>query len=86
VRELRNLIERSLIVGALNVTALYQSLSRAQAGKAQPADVTTDLATLEKQHILRVLESVDGDKTRAAELLGISRRTLERRCAEWLHS
>jgi len=86
VRELRNLIERSLIVGALNVTALYQSLSRAQAGKAQPADLTTDLATLEKQHILRVLESVDGDKSRAAELLGISRRTLERRCAEWLHA
>jgi DNA-binding protein Fis len=26
---------------------------------------------------------VQGDKTRAAELLGISKRTLERRCAEW---
>ncbi|MDP3614365.1 MAG: helix-turn-helix domain-containing protein [Rubrivivax sp.] len=29
------------------------------------------------------MEQVDGDKTRAAQLLGISRRTLERRCAEW---
>ncbi len=86
VRELRNLVERSLIVGALNVSALYQSLQRSPRPRvpAAPAlDGTTDLHTLEKRHILAVLESVDGDKTRAAQLLGISRRTLERRCAEW---
>ena len=82
VRELRNLIERSLIVGALNVSALYQSLPRpAPAAVARPT--TTDLHTLEKQHILAVLDSVGGDKTRAAQLLGISRRTLERRVLEW---
>ena len=98
VRELRNLIERSLIVGALNVSALYQGLSRpvrpavmaAAPNVPQPPPVSqaqvdspTDLHTLEKRHILAVLESVQGDKTRAAQLLGISRRTLERRCAEW---
>ncbi len=93
VRELRNLVERSLILGALNVSALYQGLSR-QDGRsaAAPSPVvssvrgaaaTTDLHTLEKQHILAVLERVGGDKTRAAQLLGISRRTLERRVAEW---
>ena len=96
VRELRNLIERSLILGALNVSALYQGLSRQNrhlqrqaggAGERAPgavaAPLTTDLHTLEKQHILAVLDSVAGDKTRAAQLLGISRRTLERRVAEW---
>jgi len=88
VRELRNLIERSLILGALNVSALYQGLARSAAvdlaaPSAAPAPRPTDLQTLEKLHILAVLESVAGDKTRAAQLLGISRRTLERRVAEW---
>ena len=84
VRELRNLIERSLILGALNVSALYQGLSRMQAEpRARAAAGPTDLHALEKQHILSILESVGGDKTRAAQLLGISRRTLERRVAEW---
>ena len=79
VRELRNLIERSLILGSLNVSALYPSQPR----RAHPLQGPTDLHTLEKQHILSVLDSVQGDKTRAATLLGVSRRTLERRVAEW---
>lgn len=79
-RELRNLIERSLILGELNVSALYDAAPHhAPTG----APDTTDLQVLEKRHIQSVLDSVQGDKTRAAELLGISRRTLERRCADW---
>jgi len=80
VRELRNLIERSLILGTLNVSALYPGGSQPAATEPQRP---TDLHELEKRHILAVLDSVAGDKTRAAQLLGISKRTLERRCAEW---
>ena len=95
VRELRNLIERSLILGALNVSALYPGLKRPGVDRSAateplpPAAFTaaapppTDLHALEKQHILAVLDSVQGDKSRAAQLLGISKRTLERRVAEW---
>ena len=86
-RELRNLIERSLILGTLNVSALFSLGKTSSPGAPLSASGqgrrTTDLQTLEKQHILSVLESVQGDKSQAAELLGISRRTLERRCAEW---
>ncbi len=81
VRELRNLIERSLILGTLNVSALYSRLADPPATPAMPR--TTDLQALEKQHILSVLASVQGDKSEAAQRLGISRRTLERRLADW---
>ncbi len=84
-RELRNLIERSLILGVLNVSALF-SLGQSTASipaNQNPHRRATDLQTLEKEHMLAVLDSVQGDKTRAAQLLGISRRTLERRTAEW---
>ncbi len=80
VRELRNFVERSLILGRINVTALYQPPPREE---PSDADAPTDLQTLERRHILSVLASVHGDKGRAAQLLGISRRTLERRVAEW---
>jgi len=82
VRELRNLIERSLILGGINVSALYPG-GAAQHSARDGAKPPTDLHTLEKQHILSVMESVHGDKTQAALLLGVSRRTLERRVAEW---
>jgi DNA-binding NtrC family response regulator len=85
VRELRNLIERSLILGSLNVSALYPGVKPVAETGAAPAP-PTDLHTMEKMHILNVLDSVHGDKTRAAQLLGVSRRTLERRVAEWSQS
>jgi len=76
VRELRNVVERSLILGSLNISALYPQ-------RQLPPDTITDLQQLERQHIMAVLDSVQGDKGRAAQLLGISKRTLERRFAEW---
>lgn len=85
VRELRNWVERSLILGQVNVSALYPPMDQLQ--QAQPPSTahvaSTRLQSLEKQHMQAVLDSVGGDKTHAAKLLGVSRRTLERRVAEW---
>ena len=37
------------------------------------------LAVVERRHILRVLRAVRGNKTLAARVLGIDRRTLQRK-------
>lgn len=41
------------------------------------------LADAERDKILAVLASVGGNKTKAAEILGISRRTIHRKMVEW---
>jgi Nif-specific regulatory protein len=38
-----------------------------------------ELAAVERRHIQRVLRMADGNKSQAANLLGIDRRTLQRR-------
>jgi DNA-binding NtrC family response regulator len=82
-RELRNVIERAVVVcdGDL-VTARH--LPREFGAGARPpaapdpgeATVGTSLDEAEKRLILRTLEAASGNKTRAAEILGISVRTL----------
>lgn len=77
VRELRNVIERWLILG--NFPFVYFATSAVT--DSPPSEMT--LEALEKQHILKVLAAVDGNKSEAARRLGVSRKTLERKCAEW---
>jgi hypothetical protein len=51
---------------------------RAMIGEADPSGeiLRTPLAEMEKRHILRVLASTGGNKTRAARILGIDTKTL----------
>ncbi|MCZ6747237.1 MAG: sigma-54 dependent transcriptional regulator [Acidobacteria bacterium] len=66
----------------------------AAATPAAPEDVSADtasptyeaglpMAELEKRHILRTLEEQDNNRTRAARVLGIGRRTLQRKLEEY---
>jgi len=75
-RELRNFIERALILGHFPVEGEGGS-------DAAASPLPLALADVEQRHILAVLRQCGGNKTRAAELLGVSRKTLERKCAEW---
>lgn len=86
VRELRNVIERSLLSGELCFD-FHDRESRGDHSHAvteidQPPLAYT-LAEVEKAHALRVLASVDGNKSESARRLGISRKTLERKVKDW---
>ncbi|TQE99659.1 MAG: sigma-54-dependent Fis family transcriptional regulator [Spiribacter salinus] len=90
VRELANAMERALtFAGGERIEAADLP---ARIGKAttSPAVVREDgesgfasLAEVEATHIRRVLDAVDGNRSQAAEILGIGRRTLYRKLAEW---
>jgi transcriptional regulator with PAS, ATPase and Fis domain len=88
VRELENVIERALALskdGVVLSSDLPPELSDAAAtpGSAAPGDghLYADrptLAELERRYIELVLKETGGNKKRAAEVLGIDRRTLYR--------
>ena len=46
-------------------------------------DLKSELAAIEKQRIIDALEQTGGNQTRAAELLGMSRRTFVKRLDEY---
>lgn len=85
VRELRNAVERSLIMteGDMLREADLPLDIRPAGGVAGAAAAALDLASVERAHIVRVLGSVGGNKTRAAALLGIGLTTLYRKIEEY---
>ena len=80
IRELKNVIERSLLLNRLPSTC-FGSETNNTAGT--DSFVSLKLAEVEKQHILKVLDKESGNKSAAARLLGVSRKTLERKVAIW---
>ncbi len=78
VRELRNALERAAILceGGL-ITTEHLSLDNGRRGARPPVDAsTTDLSAVERDMIAQVLASCDGNKSKAAAKLGISRTQL----------
>jgi two-component system response regulator HydG len=76
IRELRNVIERAIMLSTSDEIGV-ESLELPIATAPSPAmDDVLSLEEMEKRHIARVLASVNGSRTRAASLLGISRSTL----------
>ena len=84
VRQLRNVVEKMCVLSSGGKLALddvpFEILQPAQHPAISSAKT---LEETEKAKILSVLEASGGNKTRAAETLGISRRTLHRKLNEW---
>ena len=75
VRELRNLIERALILGKFP-----SEFTDDMPESNEPLD---SLQAVERRHILTVLDACDGNRAKAARRLGVSRKTIDRKCAMW---
>lgn len=78
VRELENIVQRSLIMGrgTIDVKDLPEYLKVPTPAYSEKSAHFKTLKEQEREYILKVLESVDQNKTRAAEILGIDRKTL----------
>ena len=96
VRQLRNVIEKMVVLASgskLTVDDLpvevvkLRSCEVEKTPPPQPLNLSTahplNLATNEKDLILSVLAKCGNNKSKAADELGISRRTIHRKLKEW---
>ncbi|HZZ05710.1 sigma-54 dependent transcriptional regulator [Paraburkholderia sp.] len=88
VRELKNYVQRAHIMSGTDsdstaAVPLQITLSKPAAGTAITIPFGTSLAEADRQLILATLEQCGGVKTRAAEILGISLKTLYNRLVEY---
>jgi len=79
IRELRNVIERAIIISKGNILSENTLPKEFFEEGISSQDDSANLAEVEKNHILKILKSTDGNKTKAAEILGIGLTTLYRK-------
>ena len=82
IRELKNIIERAVILAdseTLTASLLPLEVEFADSHSEQ----SLSLEEVEKFHILKVLKIAKGNKTKAAEILGIGQTTLYRKLHEY---
>jgi len=79
---LKNIMQRAIILtdnGEISAAGLPYDIQR----ESKTGPVSLSLAHAEKNHIEKVLRHTQGNKTRAAELLGIGLTTLYRKMDEY---
>jgi two-component system NtrC family response regulator len=82
IRELKNMIERAVIL--CETETLTCDLLPVEITHCEDAVTTTNsLASMEKNHIQKILQHTKGNKTKTAEILGIGLTTLYRKMEEY---
>ena len=79
VRELKNILERLVGLAStevISIDSLPEHVAKQQGKMIATVSLAEVSAEAEKVHIMKTLKSAKGNKTRTAELLGISRKTL----------
>lgn len=76
VRELQNVIQRLVVMCEADCIDVADLPELMRFSALRGSRLNRTLAEVETEHINRVLASVDGNKTRAAGILGIDRKTL----------
>jgi DNA-binding NtrC family response regulator len=89
VREMRNVLERAAIlcggdtISAMQLPTEITGMTIQVPVAGGGSEVIVSLEAMERQYIDRVLAEVGGNKTRAAELLGITRLTLRNKLKQY---
>jgi DNA-binding NtrC family response regulator len=87
VRELRNVVQRAVVLsgsGLIDVEHLPENILRAAApAPTRERGSIVPIREMERDAILRALEDTNQDKRRAAQLLGISLKTLYNKLAKY---
>lgn len=85
VRELENVLERAVILaqGSQLTENLLPVCSRQEVSRSDEPQPLISLDELERRHILAVYRQSGFHKSKTAEILGISRKTLDRKLAEY---
>ena len=76
VRELENFVQRIVVMNERECVEVADLPEPMRFSAARESGLNRTLAEVEAEHIKNVLAGVDGNKSRAAEILGIDRKTL----------
>jgi DNA-binding NtrC family response regulator len=89
VRELRNAMQRAATLATTDVITAGDLPPRVREGEGitsliqRAAQELLPLEAVERAYVLDVLKRAEGNKTKAAEILGLDRKTLYRKLTEW---
>ncbi len=88
VRELENAMERAVIIAQgrmVDIDDLPHAVRGAETNRTIEIEVGTSIDEVEKRMIIQTLAYTRGDRSRAAQILGIGRKTLYRKLQQYNH-
>jgi len=83
VRELQNLVLRLVVMSEDDLVDASDLPANLRGAPVRPTDDVRSLADVEAEHLQRVMQAAGGNKSEAARILGIDRKTLRTKLARY---